>query len=331
MVGLDAHASRASVADLITRDHIGGVVYLGGWQGASHVADTSAYLQDKVTAASTGRTGLIIAADQEGGQVQQLTGAGFTRVPSALAQGAESPTVLQRNAATMGRELKAAGVNADLAPVADTVPVSIGRANQPIGRYDREYGHTPQAVARAVPAVVRGLHSAGVVATLKHFPGIGRITGNTDVTSTGITDSVMTSDDPYLQPFRAGIGAGSGMVMVGFGRYPKIDPAHEAAFSSSIIDGMLRDDLKFDGVVISDDLNAAAVRHLPAGRRAVAFIRAGGDIALTGSTADAPRAVATIAAEVKDDKGFAQQVRHSVIRVLRLKTQMGLTSCSSDE
>ncbi len=330
MVGFDAHASRAAVSDLITRDHVGGVVYLGGWQGASHVADTSAYLQGKATNASTGGVGLMIAADQEGGQVQQLTGAGFTRVPSALVQGSESPAVLQRNAATMGRELKAAGVNVDLAPVADTVPASIGTANQPIGRYDREYGHTPQAVARAVPSVVRGLHSAGVVATLKHFPGIGRITGNTDVTSTGITDSVMTSDDPYLQPFSAGIKAGAGMVMVGLARYPKIDPTHEAAFSSSIIDGMLRGHLKFDGVVISDDLNAAAARHVPAGQRAVDLVRAGGDIALTGSTADVPRAVDALVAESKDDKAFGQKVRRSVIRVLTLKTHMGLTSCSGD-
>src|SRR5699024_11990153 len=117
----------------------------------------------------------------------------------------------------------------------------------------------------------------------KHFPGIGRITGNTDVSTTGITDSVMTRHDSYLQPFRAGIRSGADMVMIGFARYPKIDATNQAAFSSTIISGMLRGDLKFDGLIISDDLNAAAVRHVPVGQRAVRFIAAGGDMALTGA------------------------------------------------
>ena len=86
-------------------------------------------------------------------------------------------------------------------------------------------------MANAVRAVVAGLTQAGVTATVKHFPGLGRVTGNTDVTSQGITDETTTPTDAYLEPFRAGIEAGAGLVMVSSARYPKVDPANQAVFS----------------------------------------------------------------------------------------------------
>ncbi len=328
MVGVDGQSARQTVGALIAQHHVGNVVYLGGWYGSSTVAATSAYLQGEVSRAATGGTGLFVAADQEGGQVQQLKGSGFTTIPSALQQAEEPLATLRRNASTIGRELKRAGINVDLAPVADTVPASIGTANGPIGRYDREYGHTPEVVGRAVPQVVRGLHNGGVATAVKHFPGIGRISANTDVSATGITDSVMTRHDSFLQPFAAGIRSGTDMVMVGFARYPKIDATNQAAFSPTIISGMLRGDLKFDGLVITDDLNAAAVRDVPVGQRAVKFIAAGGDMALTGASSAAPSIIQAITSKAADDKGFAAKVRTAVKRVLTLKTSRGLTSCS---
>lgn len=328
MIGVDPTTPPATISSVIAGDHVGNIVYLGGWTGSSTVRASSRDIQGRADRAATGDVGMLIAADQEGGQVQQLRGSGFTDEPSALQQGAMDSADRRAVGRRIGLQLKAAGVNLDLAPVADTVPAWLGTGNGPIGRFDREYGHTPARVAAAVTDIIQGLHHGGVLATTKHFPGIGRIRDNTDTSATGITDATFTRTDPELRPFAAGLAAHVDLTMVGFGRYPKVDPHHEAAFSRTIITGILRHQLGDEnGVVISDDLNAVAARHIPVGQRAARFIAAGGDIALTGATGNAQEVVRTLAAEVAHDPAFASKVSASVLRVLTLKYRAGLVHC----
>jgi beta-N-acetylhexosaminidase len=329
MVGFDPNASLGSLDTLVGRSHVGNVIYLGGWDGADKVTRTSKHLQGLVSGRSTGDVGLLIAADQEGGEVHQLRGQGFTRPPSAKVQATMSSAALTKAATTWARELKAAGVNVNLAPVTDTVPADIGRANAPIGRYGRQYGSDPATVERASAAFLEGMLAGGVEGTVKHFPGLGRIRNNTDFSSTGITDDVTDANDPFLQPFAAGVKAGAGLVMVGSARYSKLDPKVPAMFSAPIVTDLLRGDLGYDGVVITDDVNARAVRATPAPQRAVRFIRAGGDIVLTGTASVAPAMIAAVAAEARDDEAFAVAVDAAVRRVVTLKERMGLLPCST--
>ena len=313
---------------LMKYDHVGNIVLLGGWSGNStvgHIADAD---QGLASDAWTGNVPLFIAADQEGGYVQQLTGTGFTTLPTALTQGTWSSTHQQSTAATVGQQLRDVGVNVNLAPVTDTVPQSLGTGNKPIGYYYREYGYTPSTVSRAVTNVVHGLNSRTEIATLKHFPGLGRITNNTDTSSTGITDNTATTSDPYLAPFRSGITAGAGMVMVGLAWYPKIDSANQAAFSPKIITTLLRGQLGFKGVVVSDSLSAVAAQHISVGQRAVRFIAAGGDIALTGNAREIPAMHSAILAKMAASPTFTKQVNAAVHRVLTLKSTHGLLFCS---
>ncbi|MEO7059413.1 MAG: glycoside hydrolase family 3 N-terminal domain-containing protein, partial [Lapillicoccus sp.] len=121
MVGIQPGSAPAGLDATIAAHHLGGAIYLGGWSGSTVVRETSAHLQAQVSAAATGGVRLLVAADQEGGQVQQLKGNGFSSIPSALVQGQSSTTSIQATGALVGRELLAAGVNVDLAPVADTV------------------------------------------------------------------------------------------------------------------------------------------------------------------------------------------------------------------
>ncbi len=329
MVGIQPGQAPAGLDATIRDQHIGAAIYLGGWQGAPLVTSTSTHLQAQATAAATGGLRLLIAADQEGGEVQQLKGPGFTTLPSALSQGHSTTAAITDLAKTAGHELSAAGVNINLAPVADTVPASVGRSNAPIGRYSREFGNDPATVSRGVSAAVSGLTAGGVSATVKHFPGLGRVTGNTDVTATGITDSMATTSDPYLEPFRAGIAAGARLVMVSSARYPLIDPDNQAVFSPPVITGLLRGSLGYRGVVITDDVGAAkAVAAVPAGERAVRFVAAGGDIVLTANPALAPTMADALQARVSQDPAFATQVDTAVGRVVALKHQMGLATCS---
>lgn len=329
MVGLDTAASLRSLDTLVEKQHVGNVIYLGGWEGAEKVRRTSRHLQGLVSDTSTADVGLLVAADQEGGEVHQLRGPGFTWPPSASEQAEMSAAALTKAATGWATELKAAGVNVNLAPVTDTVPADLGRANEPIGRWGRQYGSTPDAVTRASTAFLRGMLAGGVEGTVKHFPGLGRIRSNTDFNATGITDDVTDADDPYLEPFQAGIDAGAGLVMVGSAKYTKLDAGVPAMFSAPIVTDLLRDRMGYDGVVITDDVNAVAVRSVPAPQRAVRVVRAGGDVVLTGDASLAPAMAKALAAEAATDDAFADKLDASVERVLRLKYRMGLLPCSS--
>lgn len=329
MIGLDTHAARESLDGHVRDQHVGNVIYLGGWEGFEKVSATSEHLQSLVSPEATGGVGLIIAADQEGGIVHQLRGPGFTRPPKAIDQAATmSPEELTAAATEWGREMDSAGVNLNLAPVADTVPTDVGTRNEPIGRWGRQFGSDPAVVAEYVPAFLRGMETAGVAGLVKHFPGLGRVTGNTDFTAEGIEDDVATVEDPFLEPFVAGMEAGAAMVMMSSAVYPKIDADHQALYSSAVVTGLLRERLGWDGVVITDDVNAAALADIPAGERAVRFIAAGGDIVLNGNPGATEAMIAALRTRAADDAEFSAQVDASVTRVLTLKDEMGLLPCS---
>jgi beta-N-acetylhexosaminidase len=264
----------------------------------------------------------FIGADQEGGMVQHLRGPGFSRMPTALRQGRLSLSQLRQDARRWGRQLRTAGVNLDLAPVADTVPASVGVHNKPIGRFHREYGHTPRRVRTHVAAVVHGMLAARVQTAVKHFPGLGRATGNTD-TRRRVTDPTRPHG-PYLTPYRAGIDAGAPFVMVSSAIYPHIDPGTRACFSSRIIRGMLRKQQSFRGVVVSDSMSAKSVAWIRASDRAIRFLRAGGTMVLDTNAQALPRMVRAVRTTMRHDDGFATLIRHNVMRVLLAKARAGL-------
>jgi len=321
---VDSPSTQAGAATItaIAHDHVGSVILDGTTTaGRAAVRAVTAQLEDDNPSAAK----LFIATDQEGGEVQRLQGPGFSTVPSGLAQGQLAPTTLQQDATTWGTQLRAAGVNVDLAPVLDTVPAN-SPGNPPIGDLDREYGHTPAAVTAHGVAVAVGLADAKVVATVKHFPGLGRVAGNTDTTS-GVTDSVTTRTDDYLAPFHAAVGAGVPFVMMSTAIYSLIDPGTPAAFSKTIVTGMLRHDLGFSGVVISDDLGAAKqVSSYSVGDRAVRFVEAGGDIVLTVDATQAATMTQALIAKAQSDPAFRALVDAAVMRVLQAKQTQGLLS-----
>lgn len=328
MIGFDTNAAQSALDEYVRAEHVGNVIYLGGWEGVEKVRSTTEHLQSLVSPESTGGIGLLIAADQEGGIVHQLRGDGFTRPPKAVEQARLTPAELTGLAAGWAEQIASAGVNVNLAPVADTVPEEVGAANEPIGKWGRQYGSDPVVVGEYVVAFLDGMAQAGVTGVVKHFPGLGRVTGNTDFTAEGIEDAVATVDDPFLLPFQAGMEAGAGMVMMSSALYPNIDPDNQAVYSSAVITDLLRERLGWDGVVITDDVNAAALADIPAGERAVRFISAGGDIVLNGDPGATGEMLQAIEAEMAADPVFAQQVEDAVARVLTLKDDMGLLPCS---
>ena len=175
--------------------------------------------------------------------------------------------------------------------------------------------------------MVLGMAQAGVASTLKHFPGLGRVGGNTDKVG-GVVDSATTADDPYFVSFGAGIKAGAAFVMISLATYSRIDPNRQAIFSTTIIEAILRGQLGFAGVVVSDDIGAtAAVASMAVGDRATGFIAAGGDLMIVSGVAAAGQMAEAVLSRARADSTFAAQVDAAAARVLQAKAAYGLLPC----
>ena len=327
MFGLIHDQLDAAERDAIRRAHLGSMLFTATTNvGVDGIAAVTDAVQAMTGPDTTGGVGFLIAANQEGGRIQALRGRSFHRIPSAVEQGGLVPESLAQDAEQWGLELLRAGVNVNLAPVADVVPPGTESTNAPIGQLEREFGGDPGAVAPHAAAFVDGMFRAGVIPTVKHFPGLGRVEGNTDFTA-DVVDDVTTRHDPFLTPFRVVRDAPFTIVMVSLATYRRIDPDHLAVFSPVVIDGMLRHDLDFDGVVASDALGATAVADIPPGQRAIHFLEAGGDLIVVNQSDEAVAMADALTKRADEDPAFAARIDESVLRILRVKDLAGVLTC----
>ena len=326
MVGVDAQAPKQSSNEAVDTHHVGNIFIAGRTTAGSQATQkVISSFTSKVGPGTTHATPMLVATDQEGGEVQVLAGSGFSDIPSALDQSAQPRDQLVASARTWGKELADVGVNMNLAPVADLVDIARPASNEPIGRWGREYGHDAATVSSQAGAFAEGMQASKVIPTYKHFPGLGRVKDNTD-TSAGVVDSTTTrsSDTAVSVIFGAAIAAGAPVIMVSSATSSLIDPSAPAVFSSTIVTDMLRREMGFSGVVITDDVSAAVqVQDVSAGDRAVRAIRAGCDLVLASAdptvAADMVKALISTA---RSDPAFAARVDESATRVLNLKKSL---------
>ncbi|HEY6057649.1 MAG TPA: glycoside hydrolase family 3 N-terminal domain-containing protein, partial [Candidatus Limnocylindrales bacterium] len=235
------------------------------------VADLQAAARD---AAAT--LPLIVAVDEEGGKVARLDPRhGFPATESAAALGRRGDAAYtERRGAEIGRTLGSVGINLDLAPVVD---LDVNPANPIIGRLDRSFSADPDVVTEQALAVIRGQHRNGLRTTLKHFPGHGSSTADTHL---GVVDVTDTWSERELEPFAAIIAAGEAdAILTAHVFNAHLDRTYPATLSRATIGGLLRGDLGFGGVVVSDDLQMGAIRKAYGYPEAVALaIEAGVDV-----------------------------------------------------
>ena len=304
----------------LTSEPVGGFFPLGRWSDRAAVDEA---FQAAHAAASP--VPPLIAVDQEGGQVQVLRTEDMPDIASAADLGDEGPESVGEAWRELGEGAAGHGVHLILGPVADVVDPDLGRGNAPVGQLERGFGTDPALVRACVAAAVSALDAASVGATLKHFPGLGRVTENTDHSATGITDDVTTSDDAFLDPFRSVADA----VMLSSATYSQIDPDNPAMFSRVVVTDLLREQLGFDGVVMTDDVGAAAaVADVPVAERVMRLLDAGGDVAIT---ADPSLATEMIDAAEAWGAERPTRLRESVLRVLRLKQHRGVPITSAED
>jgi beta-glucosidase-like glycosyl hydrolase len=316
------HLDELPTADPLVRDSGVGGIFLRGRSTApaAKLAETTARWNSLAPGPAP-----WIAADQEGGQVQTLSGPGFGTMPSAWEQGQLPPDQLAAVADGLGASLAGAGVNLNLAPVADVVPAGTERGNAPIGYYRRHYGNTAATMTPIVQTVMDGMAAHGVTSTLKHFPGLGFVRDNTDTTP-GVRDTVIGPDHEQVTAFgQLAQAPAAPFVMMSSATYDLIDPLNQAAFSHATVTELLRGRLGFTGVVISDDIGAAlAVRSMDPGERAVRFLAAGGTLVLTVDPAVFPEMLAAVRERVAANPQFAEAVDAAVRTALLAKARAGL-------
>jgi beta-N-acetylhexosaminidase len=257
----------------------------------------------------------LVATDQEGGEIRNLTWARPVEGQSAAA----TPQRARADARGAARDLRAAGVNVNLAPVAD---VASGSGSVMSGR---AFPGGPQEVAALTRAAVEGYRGTRVAATVKHFPGLGGSTINTDDAPATLerTPQELLGED--LPPFRAAIAARVPLVMASHAVYPALDPDAIASQSRYVLHRLLRQRLGFRGVVVTDSLEAKAVtaRAGPA-VAAVRSVRAGADLVLTTGAGSHLRVLRALVAEAQRSPAFRKRVEESAARVLALKRELGL-------
>lgn len=326
MVATPADGVDSGFRSVVRDQHVGNAILMGrSTQGANHVRAVTTEVQ-RITESEDATAGVpaFVSADQEGGNVQVLRGPGYETMPTAVTQGKRATDSLRHDAQRWGTQLGRSGVNTNLGPVLDTVPPANKATNEPIGRYDREYGPYTSTVTAKGGAFRTGMERAGVATTVKHFPGLGRVTGNTDTTS-GVKDTVTTRTSGMIAPFAGAVDSGTPFVMMSSAYYTQIDGSQPAVFSPTVIQSMLRDRLGFGGIVMTDDVgNAEQLAGWSPAQRATRFVDAGGDMVLTARTDTLPEMVSAVKTKAESDPSFAQKVDEASLRVLRGKEDAGL-------
>ena len=286
---------------------LGGVILVGRSWTAATMTTTTARLQ---RAACVAGSPLLVGVDQEGGVVRRLPWAAPFDSAAALGS-ADDPDRVEAEAGEAAAALRAVGVDVDFAPVADVR----SRASAWLG--SRTFSSNPAIVAALVPRFVDGLQESGIASTAKHFPGLGDAPANTD-DGTVVVRAGAAELRRDLAPFRAAIGAGVQLVMISSAAYPALDRSGTpAVFSRPIVTGLLRRQLGFRGVVVTDALDAPAAARTPhAPARAIA---AGVDLLLYTSEAASEAGYASLVADAAESPALRHRLQTASAGITALK------------
>lgn len=296
---------------------VGGIIYFGQnieskEQITEMIANTQKY----------SKIPLYISVDEEGGRVARLGSKGIvTPHPAMALVGATGDLKKARGIGeALGRELTEIGFNVDFAPVADVITVE---NNDDIG--DRSFGDDPKLVSDMVSAIVEGMHSENLVATLKHFPSNGSTEANTHYETGVCTRTLEEMRACEFKPFIAGIEAGADMIMVAHMAAINLNDGNNipSTLSKAVVTDILRGELKYDGIVISDALNMGAITSVyKAEDAAIQAIDAGVNLVLMSP--DAKNAAKAVIEKARTDEDFMLKIDESVLRILKHKEKWGI-------
>jgi len=321
MIGFDGLMPDASVTRMIQEKHVGAVILFDrNMESLDQVTEMNASLQE--LAAQAGHPmQLMIATDQEGGATRRFKSIGpsYSEPMIGEMQGGAGSSAAQQLSSQAARELKKLGINTNLAPVAD---VSAGWGTI---MDTRSYGTDPQVVATLTAKAVKGYNNATTISCVKHFPGLGPADGDPEKTLPTVTSDRATLESTDLLPFQEAIKENAPMIMVTHVAVPALDSTGTpASLSRPIITDLLRKQMAFNGVIITDDLEMGAISQ-PAAESAVAAVYAGADIVMFAHTpAKQLEAYDAIVSAVRAGKLKEDDINRSVVRILEMKKKYRL-------
>ncbi|WP_286181972.1 glycoside hydrolase family 3 protein [Desulfovibrio sp. Huiquan2017] len=325
--GFSVNQDSTVIRDIRER-HLGGVILFdydmlwgSGQRNIRSAEQVRTLLRDLKAAADIP---LFLAVDQEGGKVQRLKARyGFRETPSAADICAGDEAGVRRAGGTVGATLASVGFNLDFAPVVD---VNINPDSPAIGKIGRSFSSDPEQVARCAAIFMDALHRAGVLSCLKHFPGHGSAGSDSHK---GLTDVTTTWSETELIPYRELIRSGKAdMIMTAHIFNAHLDPKYPATLSGKVITGLLREQLGFGGVIITDDMDMGAIADEYGRREAVRrAIQAGADILLFGNNLaydeNIVEKVHTLIRGMVNDGTIPEaRIRASFERIMRLKESL---------
>ncbi|MFX3646328.1 MAG: beta-N-acetylhexosaminidase [Paenibacillus sp.] len=317
MCGFHGQHADEQIIHLIRDYHVGGVIYFRrNVESVDQLTRLSAELQD--LAAEAGALPLMISVDQEGGMVARIDKEGMTQVPGNMALGATgNPEYTLTCAQILGRELKNIGIDMNLAPVID---VNNNPLNPVIGV--RSYGEHAESVAAHGVAAITGYQLQGIAATAKHFPGHGDTAVDSHLGMVTVPHDRNRLERMELLPFRRAIEAGVDAIMTAHVMFPSIEPEPiPATLSHKVLTGLLREEMGFEGIIITDCLEMHAIsKPYGVAEAAVCAVEAGADLILVSHTLqDQVAALEAIVEAVRTGRISEEVIHQAVERIMTWK------------
>ena len=320
IVGADGYEINAHVEELIKEYHVGGfVLFKKNIKDARQLLDLLNALKETN---AVNKIPLFLSVDEEGGSISRMPDE-FMKMPTSQQIGEiNSKSLSYQVGSIIGEELESFGFNMDFAPVLD---INSNPDNPVIG--DRAFGANENVVKELGIQTMEGLRSQNIIPVVKHFPGHGDTSVDSHVGLPRVNHDIDRLKNFELVPFAAGIKKEVEAVMVAHILLPKIDPNYPASFSRTIITDILRTDMKYDGVVVTDDMTMGAVlNNYEIGTAAVESIKAGSDIVLVCHGYENEKTVPKAIKQAVESGAIPQErIDQSVYRILRLKQKYHLT------
>lgn len=320
IVGLDGYEADEHARQMIEEYRVGGfILFTSNIQNSNQMLELLNSLKGINRA---NKVPFFLSVDEEGGRVSRLPDE-FLKIPSNQIIGKlNNSSVSHQVGSIIGEELKSFGMNMDFAPVLD---INSNPKNPIIG--DRAFGTGPNLVSKLGVQTMKGLQSQNIIPVVKHFPGHGDTSTDSHVGLPRVDNDLKRLRSFELKPFARAIKNGAEAVMVAHILLPKIDPDNPASFSKTIITDVLRLEMNYDGVVITDDFTMGAiVKNYNIGKAAVKSILAGSDIVLVCHDFEKQKAVISALKDAAQSGQLSMdRIDRSVTRILRLKQEHKIT------
>ncbi|WP_066307241.1 beta-N-acetylhexosaminidase [Bacillus sp. FJAT-29814] len=313
LAGVSGTTMDASAKQLISQIHVGGIIF---YKNNFETPAQAVQFVNQLKVGNSSSLPLLLGVDQEGGRVTRLPGGLVNFPPNNQIGQVNNPDFSFKVGTLLGQELKEFGLNLDFAPVLD---INSNPNNPVIG--DRSFGNNAEIVSKLGVQTMKGIQSQNVITTIKHFPGHGDTSVDSHLDLPIVNKSLKELKELELIPFERAIHQGADVVMVAHILLPQLDKTNPGTMSKAIMTDLLRKQLGFTGVIITDDMTMGAItEHFDIGKAAVESVKAGSDIILVGHDYNnVVKIISSLKTAVQNGEISEQRLNESIKRIIQLK------------